>query len=562
MGFCGAMAAILGFGWLSYDSVLRMKESSQWVQHTYQVINQLRQIDEDLHQAQAGFRGYLVLQNPTFLQATRDGLDRMMGDTVTAVRMTSDNPIQVENFKQLMPLLNQSYALGQERIRLCTTGHLAEARAIFQQGSVIPRNAKIEDLFHQMVGEEQTLLAARQAKESVHSRDALLILFLGGAFCLFFLGAALLRVNQEIRAREELQRNIQMDEYRLFQYLEAVPLGIFVVDKNGKPYYANAQSKTLLGRGILPDVSTGTISEVYQAYRVGTQEVYPTDQLPVVRALRGEKGMTEDLEIRRPDGATLLMQNWFTPVFNMAGEVQFGMAVFNDVTERKQMEEMKHSLISIVSHQLKTPVGEINGYIENLLEGIAGPLGGRQKDYLLDMREIGLDNYRLISDLLNISKIERGLLSLNLQKIRLGETVELALRDYAKIIDRKGLTLSKDGVDPSLEVTADQDKLVETLRNLVNNAIKFTDKGGISLTAEAEGAVVRLRIKDTGLGISATSMDQLFSQKRVLGQEAGRAGAGLGLYVAKHFMKLQGGDIVATTVAGQGSTFTLIIPRA
>ena len=561
-GFSGAMAAILAFGWLSYDSILRMKESSQWVQHTYQVINQLHRIDEDLHQAQAGFRGYLVLQNPAFLQATREGLDQMMGDAVTAVQMTSDNPVQVENFKQLMPLLNQSYALGQERIRLCTTGYLAKARAIFQQGGVIPRNAKIEDLFHQMVGEEQTLLAARQEKEAVHSRDALLILFLGGAFCLFFLGAALLRVTQEIRAREEMQKHLLLNEHRLFQYLEAVPLGIFVADKTGKPYYINAAAKRILGQGLVSDVSTQTLAATYKAYLAGTQETYPTDQLVLTRALLGEKAMVEDLEIHRADGNVIPLQVWGTPVFNLAGEVQYGMTVFSDITERKQVDEMKHSLISVVSHQLKTPVGEINGYIENLLDGIAGELKERQKDYLLDMREIGLDNFRLISDLLNISKIERGLLSVNLQTFKLRETVDLALRDYAKIIERKGLTLLKEGIDPHLEVTADQDKLVETLRNLVNNAIKFTDRGGITLSAEIEGPSVRLKIKDTGIGISDTSMTQLFTQKTILGKEAGRAGAGLGLYVAKHFMKLQGGDIVATTVAGQGSTFTLIIPRA
>jgi PAS domain S-box-containing protein len=556
------MAAILAFGALSYDSILRMRESSQWVQHTYQVINQLHQIDEDLHQAQAGFRGYLVLQNPIFLQATREGLDRMMGDAVAAVRMTSDNPIQVESFKRLMPLLNQSYALGRERIRLCTTGHLAEARAIFQQGGAIPRNAKIETLFDQMIGEEQNLLAARQVKADVHSRDALFILFVGGTFSLIFLVTALLIVNREIKAREEMQKHLLLNENRLFQYLEAVPLGIFVADRNGKPYYANAEAKRILGQGLVPHVSTETLAATYKAYLAGTEETYPTDRLVLARALKGEKTMVEDLEIHRTDGLIIPLQVWGTPVFNLSGEVQYGMTVFSDITERKQLDEMKHSLISIVSHQLKTPVGEINGYIENLLDGIAGVLGERQKDYLMDMREIGLDNFRLISDLLSISKIERGLLSVTPQEIPLRATVDLALRDYAKIIERKGLFLSKGGVDPSLMVLADQDKLTETLRNLVNNAIKFTDRGGITLTAEAEGKTVRLKIKDTGTGISDTAMGQLFSQKTVLGEEAGRAGAGLGLYVAKHFMKAQGGDISATTVAGEGSTFTLVIPRA
>src|SRR5581483_11367908 len=118
----------------------------------------------------------------------------------------------------------------------------------------------------------------------------------------------------------------------------------------------------------------------------------------------------------QPDGTIIPLQVWGTPVFDGAGKIEYAMVDFEDIAERKQVEEMKHNLISVVSHQLKTPVGEINGYIENLLEGIAGELGEKQKDYLLDMREISLDNYRLISDLLNLSKIERGLLKADLRK--------------------------------------------------------------------------------------------------------------------------------------------------
>ncbi len=223
---------------------------------------------------------------------------------------------------------------------------------------------------------------------------------------------------------------------------------------------------------------------------------------------------------------------------------------------------MKKSLVSVVSHQLKTPVSEINGYVENLLEGLAGELNPKQTDYLMDMREIGMNNYRLISDLLNLSKIERGLTTANLERISLMEIIQLSLRDYEAIMARKGLTLKLEELDGAPEIMADRDKMVETLRNLVNNAIKFTDKGGLTISTEVKDHMILLKVQDTGKGISEIAMAQLFTQKRVLGEEAGRAGAGLGLYVAKHFMKAQGGDITATTHPGKGSCFTLIIPRA
>jgi signal transduction histidine kinase len=149
-----------------------------------------------------------------------------------------------------------------------------------------------------------------------------------------------------------------------------------------------------------------------------------------------------------------------------------------------------------------------------------------------------------------------------LEKLPLLEIIQLSMRDYENILARKGLTLTLEGLDGIPDVMADRDKMVETLRNLINNAIKFTDKGGLTLSAEIRDRVVLLKVIDTGRGISDTSLAQLFTQKRVLGEEAGRAGAGLGLYVAKHFMKAQGGDISAVTQAGKGSCFTLTIPRA
>ncbi len=553
------LVVLFGIGTLS---LLRLQNSYESVSHTFDVIAHIRLIDSDIHEAQAGLRGYLLSQQPTFLELARSRLSFVQGDVAATAQMTADNPRQHENFGRLSPLLEQTVDRIQKNIQLCSLGRVSDGRKLFKTGTSGDTNKAMEKIIGQMVAEEQSLLSAREKMLLQRTRFALGMFIFGCVFFMVFFIVGLWVINLEIKQKEKTQVYLQTEEHRLFQYLEAVPLGIFVVDKNGKPYYANHQAKELLGRGIDPNASSESLTEVYQLFRVGTQEPYPTALLPIVKSLKGEKVMIEDLEIHRPDGTVVPLQVWGTPLFNATGEVQSAMVVFSDITDRKQVDEMKHNLISVVSHQLKTPVGEINGYIENLLEGVAGELGEKQRDYLLDMREIGLDNYRLISDLLNLSKIERGLLSADARKISLTETVNLAMRDYEKIIQRKGLTLALEGFDQNPVVMADQDKLIETLRNLVNNAIKFTQKGGITLKAERVGPVVHLKIQDTGEGISDASLAQLFSRKRVLGTEGSRAGAGLGLYVAKTFMKLQGGDITATTEKGKGSCFTLIIPGA
>ncbi|HVZ80248.1 MAG TPA: ATP-binding protein [bacterium] len=236
---------------------------------------------------------------------------------------------------------------------------------------------------------------------------------------------------------------------------------------------------------------------------------------------------------------------------------------FNTFVHKLQtVDEMKQNLISVVSHQLKTPVAEINGYIENMLDGLSGELAPRQRRYLEEMREIGLENYRMICDLLSVSKIERGVIAITAKEVPPRRLVELAIRDYETSIRRKGLKLVLEGLDLDVRVLADQDKTVETLRNLMNNSLKFTDQGSITVRVLDQGAEVALEVEDTGLGMSPTTLESLFTKNRVLGAEASRAGAGLGLFIAKRFMKLQGGDVTVTSRLGKGSCFRVTIPKA
>jgi PAS domain S-box-containing protein len=562
VGFGVLTAIILAIGGLSYFSINKMMESDGLVDHTMDVIAHLQILQYNLKKAEASYRSYLILSQPEFLRSTQSSLNLVEKTASEAREMTGDNPKQRDNFGQFMPLLQARLDRGRANIQLCLAGKSGEALGNFKETQSLQASDALDKWIDQMITEEQNLLAKRRDAEDANAHTTLGILVLGACTATFFAFGALLVIRREIGHKEKAQGMLQVNEYRLFQFLEAVPLGIFVLDRDGKPFYANQKARELLGHGIVKSVGTDEMAVLNHAYLAGNDKPYPPEQLPMNRALKGEKSVIEDLEIHLGDGQVIPLQIWGTPVFGMKEEIQYALAIFSDITERRHVEEMKQSLISVVSHQLKTPVGEINGYIENLLDGLAGELSRNQADYLMDMREIGMNNYRLISDLLSLSKIERGLTTANLEKMPLLEIIQLSMRDYENILARKGLTLTLEGLDGIPEVMADRDKMVETLRNLINNAIKFTDKGGLTLSAETRDRVVLLKVKDTGRGISETAMAQLFTQKRVLGEEAGRAGAGLGLYVAKHFMKAQGGDISAITQSGKGSCFTLTIPRA
>ncbi|MEH2181293.1 AAA family ATPase [Nostoc sp.] len=137
----------------------------------------------------------------------------------------------------------------------------------------------------------------------------------------------------------KLYSNLQKSESRIAQFLEAVPVAIAVLDARGHPYYANQRRIQLVGKGVDPAVTPDRFAEVYQFYRVGTNEIYPSDQLPIVRALRGERITVDDMEIRRND-TTIPIEAWGTPVFDEQGDVAYAIVAFQDITERRRAQKL------------------------------------------------------------------------------------------------------------------------------------------------------------------------------------------------------------------------------
>ncbi|HEY9831217.1 MAG TPA: AAA family ATPase [Stenomitos sp.] len=137
------------------------------------------------------------------------------------------------------------------------------------------------------------------------------------------------RLYSKLRARES----------QMAQFLEAIPVGIGIVDAAGRPYYANQRGIQLMGKAIDPSVSPDQIAEVYQFYVTGTSQIYPTERLPVIRALSGERTTIDDMDIRQ-NNATLPIEVWGTPVFDEQGNVVYGIVAFQDITERRQAEQL------------------------------------------------------------------------------------------------------------------------------------------------------------------------------------------------------------------------------
>jgi PAS domain S-box-containing protein len=137
----------------------------------------------------------------------------------------------------------------------------------------------------------------------------------------------------------KLYSKLREGESRMKQFLEAIPVGIGVIDAAGRPYYANERAIQLLGKGVDSSTTADQLAEAYQVYLAGTDQPYPTEKMTVIRALKGERARTDDLEIHR-NGKIIPVEIWGTPVFDEQGNVAYAIAAFQDITERKQTEQL------------------------------------------------------------------------------------------------------------------------------------------------------------------------------------------------------------------------------
>lgn len=241
----------------------------------------------------------------------------------------------------------------------------------------------------------------------------------------------------------------------------------------------------------------------------------------------------------------------------------FFTIIARDITERKRIEQMKSDFVSLVSHQLKTPIAAMLGCIDNMLCGLTGDLSDRQLEYLTAMEEISKRNYRIISDLLNVSRIERGVISVEIKEMNLGEMIRDAAKRFEPDARSRDLDLVVETPDNPIWVAADRDKYLEALSNVIHNALKFTDQGGVRISAETVNRHAVVNVKDTGRGITKQDIKKLFTRDQILtGAPSSKGGCGLGLYIAKQFMKLMDGDITVSSKYHHGSTFSFSLPLA
>ncbi|HEV7837597.1 MAG TPA: ATP-binding protein, partial [Gemmatimonadaceae bacterium] len=225
----------------------------------------------------------------------------------------------------------------------------------------------------------------------------------------------------------------------------------------------------------------------------------------------------------------------------------------------------KSQFLATMSHELRTPLNAISGYAQLLTLGLRGPITAAQKEDLDRIDRSQRHLLSLINDVLNFAKIEAGHVAVESQPMAIGAVID-SLREFVEPqLRAKGLvfTMAKD--IPESEACGDPDKVRQILINLLSNAIKFTPEGGtITLDCADDEKLLYICVRDTGQGIPADKLDAIFEPFVQVNRDysSTHEGTGLGLAISRDLARRMGGDLKADSKLGEGSTFTLSLPRA
>lgn len=358
------------------------------------------------------------------------------------------------------------------------------------------------------------------------------------------------RIRERTLELEDVLHQVNREKNKTDRIIREISDGVIVTDREGRYLLINPAGVRLLGKkGDDPYADLTGLSRI-----PGLAEIFENSA----------EAATKEIEVQDPGLDTpRVLKATAVPLKNERGDLLGKVAVLHDITSFKEVDRLKSDFVSQVSHELRTPLTSIKGYIDNLKDGIAGELSGKQVTYLDRMSRNADYLAALISDLLDVSRIESGKMTLFPSRFSFRNLIESVVKILRPNLEEKHLEFELKAFPEEPRMEGDHSKLEQVVTNLVVNAIKFTPPGGrITISLERDEKFVTTSIRDTGIGIPADKQSRIFDRfYRVEPEIPSKGnGTGLGLYIAKNIIEMHGGRIWVTSEVGHGSEFSFTLP--
>ncbi|MHB9098800.1 MAG: sensor histidine kinase, partial [Syntrophales bacterium] len=358
-------------------------------------------------------------------------------------------------------------------------------------------------------------------------------------------------INEMVAALQEKIRTADAEKRKLESVFSSMQEGVVVLDAETRIESVNRGMEEMTGRQH-GDVIGRTLLEAFRNSKLH-------DALERFR--EGKETICEELGLG--DYRPVMMDVTFSAFRGETDGERKTILVFHDVTRLKKLERVRTDFVANVTHEIRTPLTAIIGFVETLLQGAIDDRQTARK-FLETVRENAQRLNRLVDDLLTLSGFELGEMTLHPEGLSLADVLDQVLTVVTAQVTGKSLRMVREIPAETPRITADRDRLAQILLNIVDNAVKFTPPGGtVTVTASSEEqGYLTVRIADTGVGIPKGEIPRLgerfYRADRTRSRELG--GTGLGLSIVKHLMKAHGGRMAIDSTPGHGTTVSLYFP--
>lgn len=366
--------------------------------------------------------------------------------------------------------------------------------------------------------------------------------------------------NQQV---SELAHELTQESSKSEIITNAIADGVILIDAKGIIQLINPAAERIIGWGS-EDATRLDYRSVLKIINI-KNDIVEGQLDPVQQCLSTNQSViTDKLGIRTVSGKQLLASIMVSPLSDNSSGV---VVVFRDITAQRAEEREQAEFISTASHEMRTPVAAIEGYLGLSLNPQTATIDDKARMYLGKAQESAKHLGRLFQDLLDVSRVEDGRLANNPSVIDVTTYVHNVLDDFSGQFAEKGLSVKfvpdVSHVAPVFYATVDRDHLHEVVANLFTNALKYTKEGTVSVDVTGDTDHIYIMVKDSGIGIPAEDIPHLFQKFYRVDNSDTReiGGTGLGLYLSRRLSEAMGGHLTVQSVYGEGSTFTVELPR-
>lgn len=577
-GICILSLLLIAF-YLALRSAAQSTKLNQMVEHTQEVLGTIAEARLDRARLENDAWSYRETVDPTLQQKFQDDREGLNGTLKRLRQLTADSPSQQELLVELTAAMStyvNSLEAAMQKASQARTSELDSSTVALIHGPVL---TQVHYFHNTLEANERALLVLRSANENASERRTSVVLVFAGVVSFAILIVSGHMIQREMMMREQMEDGLRRTEGLLRekaaalalseeelrnQYailrsvLESMSDGVVVADKEGHFTLFNPAAEQILGAG-RADIPPAEWSQHYQVYQPDQITPYPTEELPLVRAVRGETTNEVRLCVRNRRLSRLSCINISgRPLIASDGSISGGVVVFHDITAILEANHELEAFVYSVSHDLRAPLRHLDGFSRMLQQECSAVVPSEAMHYADRIRTAAKLMTELVEALLHLSRVGRQFPRRERFSLR---TIAEEIRAIA-MEEATGRKI-RWKIQELPEVEGDRVLVQQVLANLCSNAVKFTrhlPEAEIEIGSREEGGEMFFFVRDNGAGFDPRFADKLFGVFQRLHRQDEYEGTGIGLAIVQRIISKHGGRVWAESAPGRGATFYFTLP--